>query len=338
MKNSRLITYWILFLIITQGCSQFVTDKQEDDIRINDFNATWTVFDEWYPYFEYKNIDWDHLYDIYYPQVTASVSDEYLLVINKMLLELKDGHVEIRFKDGRGLCYSTPRQIKDKNKFNFSVTRKYVTSNMDSLMGSVLYYGFISDLAYLRVSTFSDPDPQTWASSINKIFTKFTDTRAMIIDVRHNPGGSTTNASQIISRCIEQPLSTPGWTEKGIYQEGPVFAPDEGNNFTNPIVVLVNGKSFSATEHFALWMQHIDYVKLIGDTTGGGAGNPFYKLLPSGNKVRVPTRCFYRYDGIPIEWNGIEPDYLVVQSDEEIQQGKDTQLEYAIKYLTNNTN
>jgi len=40
-----------------------------------------------------------------------------------------------------------------------------------------------------------------------------------------------------------------------------------------------------------------------------------------------------RYDGEPIEWNGVLPDIRVPQSKEDIDQGRDKQLEYAIELL-----
>lgn len=339
MKHKKLFISWLFILVITQSCSLFfVTDQYDEDPRMEDFESTWSVFNKWYPYFDYKKISWDSIRDVYRPLILDSYSDEHLLVIHKMLLELKDGHVAIKFKDGRNLGYSTPRQIRDKNKFDFKVTREYITSSIDSLMGTIVYYGLLSDIGYMRISTFSGSTIDEWRKSISLILANFDTTSGLIIDVRHNGGGSTSNAIEIIKQCIQQPIETPGWNEKGTFQKGPVINPVAANNYSNPIVVLINGKSFSSTEHFAMWLQHTGYIKLIGDTTGGGAGNPFYSVLPSGNEVRVPTRFFYRYDGQPIEWNGIVPNYLVEQSEVDLKNGKDSQLEYAIDYLTTTIN
>jgi len=251
-----------------------------------------------------------------------------------MLLELRDGHVALYFKNGKILGYSTPRQIKYENRFDFSVTKEYITGNVNSLENNKIQYGLISGLGFVRVSTFSGYEG---IESVDDIFHDLGNTHGLIIDVRHNGGGSTNNAIYIVAKCVQEPLETPGWVEKGIRFSGPTLQPDFENNYSNHIVVLVNGKSFSSTEHFALWMKHIGHVTIIGDTTGGGAGNPILFSLPSGNKIRVSSRFFYRYDGQPIEWNGIVPDILVEQTESDLLLGEDKQLEYAIEYLEKKT-
>ncbi|MDP2724218.1 MAG: hypothetical protein Q8O72_15810 [Bacteroidales bacterium] len=89
----------ILFLLVSAGlltaCSKTGDNDLSADIPVADFNKTWVVVDEWYPYLEYKKIDWNQVYDVYYPQITSSHVNEYLPVINQMLLELKDGHVGV---------------------------------------------------------------------------------------------------------------------------------------------------------------------------------------------------------------------------------------------------
>jgi C-terminal processing protease CtpA/Prc len=49
--------------------------------------------------------------------------------------------------------------------------------------------------------------------------------------------------------------------------------------------------------------------------------------------IFIGTTYVLRYDGVPIEWNGVLPDIRVPQSKEDIDQGRDKQLEYAIELL-----
>jgi C-terminal processing protease CtpA/Prc len=49
--------------------------------------------------------------------------------------------------------------------------------------------------------------------------------------------------------------------------------------------------------------------------------------------INVSTKDIRWYDGLPIEWNGVPPDIRVVNTEAEIGQGKDSQLEYAILIL-----
>jgi C-terminal processing protease CtpA/Prc len=55
--------------------------------------------------------------------------------------------------------------------------------------------------------------------------------------------------------------------------------------------------------------------------------------LACGFTIRVSTVYVTRYDGVPIEWNGVLPDIRISHSKEDIDQGRDKQLEYAIGLL-----
>ena len=56
-------------------------------------------------------------------------------------------------------------------------------------------------------------------------------------------------------------------------------------------------------------------------------------LFPGGIRINVSTKDIRRYDGLPIEWNGVPPDIRVEQTAEDIRQGRDKQLEYALQLL-----
>ena len=53
----------------------------------------------------------------------------------------------------------------------------------------------------------------------------------------------------------------------------------------------------------------------------------------SGKRLKIPTAYFKRMDGEMIEWNGIPPDILVPQTEADINQERDKQLERAIAVL-----
>ena len=56
-------------------------------------------------------------------------------------------------------------------------------------------------------------------------------------------------------------------------------------------------------------------------------------FLPSGKFIHVGVSYILRYDGIPIEWNGEPPDIRIVQTEADIKNGRDKQLEYVIELL-----
>ncbi len=276
----RFVIYLLLGAVLLQGCSEaLVGNRQQEDMRLADFEKTWSVFNEWYPYFTFKGIDWDSIHAVYYPRILDSYADDYLPVIGQMLRELKDGHVYLKLRNGKVYSYRTPRQLKDAKLYDFEVTRTYLDD--DTVVGN-LPYGHIGDVGYIRIPAFSG----FGLNAVNTVFRALAGSQGMIIDVRHNGGGSTDLAIPFVAKCIPKPLWTPGWIERGVYSPGPTLRPDTVNNFTGPVVVLVDGVTFSSSEHFAMWMQHTGHATLVGDTTGGGSGNPFLFALPSRNVIR----------------------------------------------------
>lgn len=55
--------------------------------------------------------------------------------------------------------------------------------------------------------------------------------------------------------------------------------------------------------------------------------------LPSGKYIHIGTTYLLSYDGLPIEWNGVLPDIRLPQTKEDIDKGRDKQLEYTIGLL-----
>ena len=85
-------------------------------------------------------------------------------------------------------------------------------------------------------------------------------------------------------------------------------------------------------------MKQISTVTVVGDTTAGGSSGstssaPAEYKLPSGKTIFVGTTDLRRYDGLPWEWVGVSPDIRVEQTEQDIINGIDKQLEFAINML-----
>ena len=111
------------------------------------------------------------------------------------------------------------------------------------------------------------------------------------------------------------------------------------NYFDKAVVVLINGTTISAGELMAEYMRQINFVTIMGDTTNGAGCADIYEeiegdyFLPSGRYIKVGNSYALRFDGVPIEWNGIPPDVLIQQSRADFIAGRDKQLESAINFL-----
>ena len=61
------------------------------------FETLWQTIDRGYSFFEYKNIDWNAVYQTYRPQINNNMTDRELFdKCSQMLNILRDGHVNLR--------------------------------------------------------------------------------------------------------------------------------------------------------------------------------------------------------------------------------------------------
>ena len=84
---------------------------------------------------------------------------------------------------------------------------------------------------------------------------------------------------------------------------------------------------------FVLAMQVMPHVTVIGDTTGGGVGNPIYRELPNGWTYRLSTKIQADARGRVIEATGVFPHIPVRTTVADSAAGTDRILEKAIEVL-----
>jgi carboxyl-terminal processing protease len=323
----------VLFLLLL-GCSDLIVPAPDTSFNVADFETAWKTVDTVYPYFQFKHINWDSIHTVYRPLAVAAKGDEIFTVLFDMLAELKDGHVSIRTQGGAQVqTYIPPRSEKDRKAYSPLVVRKYFDKELRLAGNQRVEYEALPDgLGYVYVATLSKDEPVL--DGFDEALAYLKDTKGLIIDVRHNGGGSDNNSAGIVARLIPSAIDNlPYPLLGGGMQQGGPISPRGPFQYTKPVVMLIDGVCFSSCEDFAEMMKHVSTVTAIGDTTAGGSGAPQLYALPSGRKINVSTKDIRRYDGLPIEWNGVLPDILVPQTEEDIKQGRDLQLERAIQFL-----
>lgn len=333
MKTNRyplIIVFFINFL----SCEKLIVSDQENNY-LDDFEMSWEIIDRNYPLLEYKKIDWDHIYTLYQSRVNDARGDEFLKVLFDLLAELKDAHAGIIFRNGCYVqSYICPRATRDLYAYSPSVVRNYFNKELRLAGDQKIEYEIIEgNIGYIYISTFEGGN---WIYEIDQVLNDLKDTKGLIIDVRNNNGGTWYSSDVVISRFLDSPLEHCPHYKHGEELEWPVLEPQGPFQYKNPVVILINGRTLSTAETFTEQMKQISSVTAIGDNTGGAGCSPERFALPSGLEIDVPTLEERRYDGVPMEWNGIPPDILVRQTKENIDKGIDRQLEYAINVLKYN--
>lgn len=297
------------------------------------FQILWDDFDKHYSRFELKKVNWDSLYNIYKPKINSSTTGEELFEITSSLLShLKDSHARIESPHG---IYSYRK--KDYHHY-FNLEIIYYNYLINPRNFRYFTYGMLNEnLGYIHISTFNENEDSY--KFIDNIIRELGSPDGLIIDVRDNGGGNSSNAEIVASRfCDKERLYA-----YAKYRNGPnhndftelfpsYILPDGDKQYIKPIVVLTNRYSGSATEDFILMMQVFPYLKFIGDTTAGAiGGHPITRELPNGWLYRMSTGLYYSPDNINYEGVGTPPNIAVVISETDSLNGKDTILEAAIE-------
>jgi len=220
-----------------------------------------------------------------------------------------------------------------------------------------------TDVAYVRIPSFEDPENETKAVEFLKTHAKIS---AVIFDVRGNGGGST--PSNLLRALMDRPYRD--WTQASTLNIG-LFAaydhlsdavsPDQFDErtrgyfdafkeyfrwpqfvargvlvkpenpiFTGKVLVLADSGCASACEDFVMPVKFSHRGTILGDMTYGSSGQPFLYKFDNGMGFRVGAKRLLLPDGSEFEGVGIAPDVLIQPSIGDIQKGVDVVLNRAM--------
>jgi tricorn protease len=180
-------------------------------------------------------------------------------------------------------------------------------------------------LGYLHIRAMDD-------SSFHKFEKELYDAGAgkegLVIDVRENGGGSTTDH---LLTALTQPvhaITVPRGGTPGYPQDRKVYA-----TWNKPIVVLCNQNSFSNAEIFSHAIKTLNRGQLVGVPTAGGVISTGAAAIMDAGTLRLPFRGWYTVnDGEDMELHGAVPQY-VVWPEPAVTQGPDAQIAKAVEVL-----
>lgn len=334
MRMKRL---WLLLAALPVLCC-CVDEEVLPDSPAGNFEALWRIIDEHYCFLDLKGretgLDWDEVHARYGRRLSDGMGRQQLFeVLVQMLAELRDGHVNLSAPHDYGRYWAW-HEAHAANVSD-SLLRRYLGT--DYRIASGLVYRLLDDnVGYVRYDSFNSAIGE---GNLDEVLLSFLPCRGLIIDIRGNGGGELTNAELLAARfCGERTLV--GYRQ---HKTGPGHAdfsapeplwlePAAGVRWRKRVVVLTNRQVFSAANEFAMYMKALPLATLVGDRTGGGAGMPFSSSLPCGWVVRFSAVPTFDAGGRSVE-SGIDPDYVVGLTDEDVARGRDTIIEFARKLL-----
>lgn len=157
----------------------------------------------------------------------------------------------------------------------------------------------------------------------------------LIIDLRYNPGGLTNIVSAITDVLLPKDLTIYYTEDKDGDQI--VIETQDREEFTKPLVILVNEGSASASEILAGAVKDHDRGEIVGTTTFGKGLVQSSMFLEDGSALKVTIAKYFTPDGFYIHGTGIEPDVVSeipeVEDPDSLPEDWDPQLEDAIEVI-----
>jgi carboxyl-terminal processing protease len=247
------------------------------------------------------------------------------LNVNDVILEVNDENVEgVSVQDAvlkiRGEVGTTVKLtvLRGSETEKFTVTRAQV--NNPSVYSSIK-----NGIGIMTVTRF-DNETGSQARAVAQEF-KSAGVKGVILDLRGNGGGYVTSAQDLASIWLDQKVVVSERRGNTVV--------DELKTGSNPIlggvptVVLVNASSASASEIVAVALKDHGAAQLVGEKTFGKGSVQKLISLPLSAELKVTIARWYTPNGANISEQGISPDKAVILTSEDINAGRDPQLDAA---------
>ncbi|MFJ4191125.1 S41 family peptidase [Kitasatospora sp. NPDC089509] len=323
------------------------------------FDRFWETFEENYPFFAAKGIDWHAVRDEQRRRITPTTTTEQLQQIFVDLLRpLGDAHTGLaRVVDGQpvpvfgGRRPGTTVRTKELTTRAGQAVAAQLTGPEQLFAGGKLGVGRLpDDVGYLRVGSFdgyTDGDYRSQVAELDKALDSLLADpdrlSGLVIDVRLNGGGSDALGVHIAARLTDRPYlayrkvarDDPADPTK-FTRPSPVHVrPSDGEHFTGPVTLLTSSISASAAETFAqALMGRSPHVTRIGENTQGVFSDVLVKLISPDFALVLPNEEYLNRDGSTFDGPGIAPDLRTpVYSPDELAALKDSALSTARRVL-----
>lgn len=185
------------------------------------------------------------------------------------------------------------------------------------------------DIGYIQITEFTDVTEEQFQTNVDLLNKQ--GMKAMLVDLRDNPGGLVTSVVGILDKILPEGTVVYTKDKKGNRND---YDSDEEHQMNLPIAVLINGNSASASEIFAGAIRDFEYGTLIGTTSFGKGIVQTILPLDDGSAVKITTAKYYTPSGDYIHKKGIKPDVRVeyeyqsedtdnydIQYDNQVQKG-----------------
>ena len=310
------------------------------------YTAFSETMSEQYAFFEERSFDWNQRLSSIRPKVNDKLDDSQSFeLISQSLEGIDDAHVQLgatingeprranlgmpgTMKQGIEL-FKKQTEYKEFADFLASRTQALEASIAETILGGnakqaceQLTWGKTNNnVGYLYISGMSDFSEKDSLeeqlaelhSAMETILAELRDTRALIVDVSTNGGGSDVFSRAIASHFADkrrlafskEPRNAPD-IRHSIFVE-PYNKSGKPLTYSQPVYLVTSDITVSAAEIFVLCMKDIPHVTVVGQPTRGALSDVLSKTLPNGWAFGLSNEVYRDSRGICFEAKGIPP-------------------------------
>ena len=199
------------------------------------------------------------------------------------------------------------RAIKGKKNSSFSagVYRKSKSEHLELEVKrarvktpSVFVTQIDRSTLYAKIEHFAEKTHSEFVDQVTELKNK--DTKALVLDLRGNPGGYLQTAIELLDEIVDG-NDLLAYTRSKARKERKYYAQPGGLCAEMEVVCLVNGRSASASEIVSGALQDLDRATVIGSQTYGKGLVQETFQLGDGSQVRLTVSRYYIPSGRSIQ-------------------------------------
>ena len=211
---------------------------------------------------------------------------------------------------------------RDGEEIKLTATRRKIE------VQTVEYEMKAENIGYIQVTEFDKVTGEQFKTALETL--ESDGMKGLVIDLRSNPGGSLDTVLDMLRLIL--PKGTIVSTKDRNGKEA-TYSCDGKNEFTKPLVVLVNQYSASASEIFAGAVKDYGIGTIVGVTTyGKGVVQQLFNLN-DGSSLKVTISEYFTPSGNSIDGVGVVPDVEVEYIVDEEHPEADNQLDVALEEI-----
>ncbi|MFF2752854.1 S41 family peptidase [Psychrobacillus sp. NPDC058041] len=177
----------------------------------------------------------------------------------------------------------------------------------DDIPIETVYAEMVGDnVAHIVISSFSTNTYDELLKAIDEMNKQ--GMKALVLDVRQNPGGLLNRAIDISNLFVEDGKPILQIEDKGSTD---VTTASPGKKLKVPVSLIIDGGSASASEILAGALSESAKVPLVGLNSFGKGTVQTVNDLPDGSNIKITTAKWLTPKGNWIHEKGIAPDYVV---------------------------